>query len=82
MFAKRSAPVCAVLAGLFIIGLCYYSIHAISPPRALPKDASADQFSAHRAIEYAFPCSRQSHPAGSHNNDRVAEYFYNALKEM
>ena len=82
MSAKRSAPVCALLASLFAIGLGYYSIHAIHPPRALPKDAPADQFSAHRAIEYAFACSRQSHPAGSQNNDRVAEYFYNALKEM
>jgi hypothetical protein len=82
MLAKRSATVCAILAALFIIGLCYYSIHAISPPRALPKDAPADQFSAHRAIAHAFACARQSHPAGSLNNDKVAEYFFNALKEM
>jgi Peptidase family M28 len=82
MFANRSTPVCALLAGLFALGLGYYSIHAIHPPHALPKDAPADQFSAQRAIEYAFACSRQSHPAGSLNNDRVAEYFYNALREL
>src|ERR1017187_7513860 len=82
MFAKRSTTVCALLAGLFIIGLGYYSIFAMHPPHARPKDAPADQFSAHRAIAYAFACAQQSHPAGSQNNDRVAEYFYNALKEM
>jgi hypothetical protein len=80
--AKRSTTVCALLAGLFAIGLGYYSIHAMHPPHARPKDAPADQFSARRAIEYAFACAQQSHPAGSMNNDRVAEYFYNALKEM
>jgi len=82
MSANRSASICALLASLFAVGLGYYSIHAIRPPHALPKDAPADQFSGHRAIEYAFACARQSHPAGSLNNDRVAEYFYNALKEM
>ena len=67
MFAKRSSTVCAVLAGLIIIGLCYYSIRAINPPHALRKGAPADQFSAHRAIEHAFACAKQSHPAGSLN---------------
>ena len=82
IFAKRSSTVCAVLAGLIIIGLVYCSIRAINPPHALPKDAPADQFSAHRAIAHAFACSKQTHPAGSLNDDQVAEYYLNALKEM
>ncbi|MEI7940419.1 MAG: M20/M25/M40 family metallo-hydrolase [Verrucomicrobiota bacterium] len=82
IFAKRSSTVCAILAGLLIIGLVCCSIRAINPPHALPKDAPADQFSAHRAIAHAFACSKQTHPAGSLNDDQVAEYYLNALKEM
>jgi hypothetical protein len=73
---------CAVIACVFAAGLAFYSTQALNPPRALPKDAPAEQFSAHRAIEHAFACSKESHPAGSKNDDRVAQYFMDTLKEM
>ena len=79
---SNTTLVCAVLACVFAVGLGVYSVLAMNPPRALPKDAPPDQFSAHRAIEHAFACSMETHPAGSINNDRVAQYFYDALKGM
>lgn len=74
--------ICTVIAMLFVSGLGYYATVAIQPPRALPKDAPADQFSAYRAIDHAFACSMEPHPSGSKNNDRVAEYFLEALKDI
>ena len=82
MTGKNSCILCAVAALVFTVGLAVYSTVALKPPRALPKDAPADQFSAHRAIEHAFACSRETHPAGSRNNDQVAQYFLGKLKEM
>ncbi|MCP4643742.1 MAG: M20/M25/M40 family metallo-hydrolase, partial [bacterium] len=82
MFKKSGSVVCAVLAWALVAGLGCYSVLALNPPRALPKDAPPGQFSAHRAIEHAFACSMESHPAGSKNNDRVAEYFLNELKKL
>lgn len=81
-YKERMTCVCAAVAFVAAAGIAYYSTVALNPPRALPKDAPPEQFSAHRAIEYAFACSMDKHPAGSRNNDRVAEYFFNALKGM
>lgn len=72
----------ALLASLFVLGLTYYSMAALRPPRGLPADAPAGEFSAHRAIQHAFACSQETHPAGSKNNERVAEYILGQLQEM
>ncbi len=82
MHNKLSWTRCAAVACLFAAGLAFYSTQALNPPRALPKDAPPDQFSAHRAIDHAFACSMQPHPAGSKNDDVVAQYFLGKLKEM
>lgn len=71
-----------VIAWLVIAVAAFYTLWSQSPPAALPKDAPADQFSAYRAIEHAFNCSSKPHPAGSKNNDKVAEYFLNTLRDM
>lgn len=82
MSDQRKTLVYVVIAGLIIAGAAFYTLWSQSPPAALPKDAPADQFSAYRAIEHAFNCSSESHPAGSKNNDKVAEYFMNTLRGM
>ncbi len=82
MNGRRFPAVFAVAACVIVIGFAFYSIYALNPPHALPKDAPEDQFSAHRAIEHAFACSTAPHPAGSKNNDAVAQYFFGKLKEM
>ena len=82
MNGRQFPAVYALMACIFAIGLGFYSVYALQPPHALPKDAPADQFSAHRAIEHAFACSGESHPAGSRNNDAVAQYFLDKLREM
>lgn len=74
--------VCAAAAIVFTAGLAWYSVYALRAPHALPKDAPADQFSAYRAIDHAFACSTEPHPAGSANNERVAEYFLNELRAI
>ncbi len=79
---KPSSALCAFLACAFVIGLAYYSLASLQPPQAAPKDAPGDQFSAHRAIAHAFACSMASHPAGSRNNDQVAQYILKTLQEM
>lgn len=82
MFEKSISFLCAVFALLFVVGLGYASVAALRPPHALPKEAPLDQFSAHRAIAHAFACSMEPHPAGSRNNDHVAQYIFNTLKKM
>ncbi len=82
MDKNRGSFVCALIACVFTIGLAFYSVLALYPPRALPADAPLDEFSAHRAIPHAFACSTEPHPTGSKNNDAVAAYFLNALREM
>ena len=82
MPTNRLPFACAVAACLFAAGLAGYSVLAQRPPRALPKDALSDQFSAHRAIEHGFACSAVPHPAGSRQNDEVAKYFLEELRRM
>lgn len=43
-----NTSICTVIAILFVVGLGYYATVAVQPPRTLPKDAPADQFSAYR----------------------------------
>ncbi|HRZ82949.1 MAG TPA: M20/M25/M40 family metallo-hydrolase [Candidatus Hydrogenedentes bacterium] len=82
MPANRTVLVCALAASLFAAGLAGYSVLAQRPPKALPKDAPADLFSAHRAIAHGFACSAVPHPAGSRQNDEVAKYFLEELRRM
>ncbi len=63
-------------------GLAFYSMYALRPPRALPADAPAAEFSGFRAKEHAFACSSKSHPAGSNTNDETAAYLLKTLQEM
>jgi hypothetical protein len=77
-----TTTVCALAGILLAVSVAFYAIYALYPPAALPADAPPEQFSAHRAIEHAFACSMEPHPAGSKNNDAVAQYFLNALKDM
>lgn len=79
---NSNAIICTIIAIIFVVGLGYYSTVAVQAPRPLPKDAPADQFSAYRAIDHAFACSMEPHPSGSRNNDRVAEYFLKAVKDI
>ncbi len=72
----------AVAACVVAVALGIYAVWAQYPPRPLPMDAPADQFSAHRAIPHAFACSMAPHPAGTKANDEVADYFLNALDEL
>ena len=72
----------AIAAIVIIAGLIFYSVHSMYPPSPQPKGAPPETFSAHRAIEHAFACSTETHPAGSKNNDAVAEYFFNELQKL
>ncbi len=82
MFSKYTPVFAAVLACAWPACISFYAMHSLNPPRALPKDAPADQFSAYRAIEHDFASSKQTHPAGSKNNDNVANYILKQLQDM
>ncbi len=82
MSPNRLPIVCAAAACLFAAGLAGLGVLAQRPPKGLPKDAPADQFSAHRAIAHGFACSAVTHPAGSRQNDEVAKYFLEELRRL
>ncbi len=82
MLETRTPFFYATISVLFAAALVFYAVWMQHPPRALPMDAPSGQFSAHRAIEHAFACSMEPHPAGSKNNDAVAAYFLEALRGM
>ena len=80
MPGRISSITYAAIACIFVVVMAFYVVWSQRPPAALPKDAPADQFSAYRAIEHAFNCSSETHPAGSKNNDKVAAYLMNTLE--
>ena len=82
MIEKYAPALYATIACLFVVGLAFYAVCSLNPPRALPVDAPPEQFSAYRAIDHAFNCSMEPHPAGSKNNDKVAVYFMDTLRDM
>lgn len=51
-------------------------------PTPLPADASADQFSAYRAIEHIRKTALEPHPMGSHANEKVYAYIEGHLKSL
>ena len=58
-------PLPAILAFCLLGGAIYLTIALISPPRPLPVDAPATEFSAGRAMQDLEVIARQPHPIGS-----------------
>jgi hypothetical protein len=52
------------------------------PPKALPADAPATEFSAERALEHIRATCQVAHPAGSHENEAVLQYIVDTLRGM
>lgn len=67
------------LAGA-VLALTGFALFELRPPRALPKDAARDVFSAGRAMEHVRWIAREPHPYGSDANARVVAYIADELR--
>jgi hypothetical protein len=83
---RRAARPPGRLPGLILVvlllGLVAWSVAALQPPRPLPADAPAGEFSAARAFEHVQQIAAQTHVAGSAANDRVVEGLVDSLTGM
>ncbi|MVN74743.1 M20/M25/M40 family metallo-hydrolase [Hymenobacter sp. HMF4947] len=68
------------LLGLFLFGAL--AIYLVKPPRPLPADAPAGEFSAYRAQRDVAVVARQPHPIGSPANAQVRDYLLHRLREL
>ncbi|NOH02703.1 MAG: M20/M25/M40 family metallo-hydrolase [Chloroflexi bacterium] len=69
-----------VAASLIIT--CGMVIAQILPPRPVPSEAPASEFSAERAIEHIRVIAQRPHPTGSEENRAVREYILNELTSL
>lgn len=73
------------VAALVFAGILLASVFAwwmSLPPYALPADAPATEFSAHRAFEHVKAMAKEPHPVGTPANDAVADYIVAQLEAM
>ena len=55
---------------LLLIGVIWFSIRELEPPRPVAADASPDVFSAERAFRYLQEIAKEPHPTGSAGHQR------------
>ena len=77
--AVDAQRVVAAILILAVIGLAYWGAQ---PPRALPDNAPADQFSGMRALAHSRKIMSQPHPAGSAALGKVQTYIVDTLKSL
>lgn len=68
-----------------LLGLCLFgalAIYLVKPPRPLPADAPAGEFSAYRAQRDVAVVARQPHPLGSPAQAQVRDYLLRRLREL
>lgn len=67
---------------LFLAAAVFLAIWAIQAPSPLPATASAQEFSAERAIKHTRVIAQVTHPGGSPADDAVREYILRELKSL
>ncbi len=67
---------------VFILLCVALSLFVQRPPRSLPANAPADQFSAERALAHIREIAQRPHPLGSPDNARVHDYLAGAIRAM
>ncbi|MBW7474721.1 M20/M25/M40 family metallo-hydrolase [Paenibacillus oenotherae] len=72
----------AALQTLLIALLLYMSLSPFLPPSSVPDTAPQDVFSSGRAMHHLEQISRQPHPTGSKELQRVREYIIAQLKAL
>lgn len=78
-----SLPRFAPLVAVVCVGLCVaLSVFVQRPPRPLPANAPADQFSAERALVHIREIAQRPHPLGSPDNARVHGYLADTIRAL
>lgn len=72
----------ALLSLVAIAGAVLLAVFAQTPPRPLPGDAPASEFSAGRAMADVRETARAPHPTGSAENARVRDYLAGRLRAL
>ncbi len=72
----------AVGTAVVVIGLGFASLLLNGPPTPRPADASADTFSAARAMRHVGQIARRPHPLASVEHDRVRDYIVAELGRL
>jgi hypothetical protein len=58
------------------------ALYMFVPPKVVPADAPATEFSAQRAMEDVRVIAREPHPMGSREHEEVADYIVGRLEEL
>ena len=69
----------AVLTFGFIALFSFVSLYRQRPPAVIPASATADKFSAERAMTYVRVIAQKPHPVGSAEHEAVRDYLVNEL---
>ncbi|MBB6448017.1 M28 family peptidase [Bacillus benzoevorans] len=65
-----------------LVGIIFVSLLQIQPPKVVPADGAANEFSAVRAFDHLKELARKPHPIGSEEHDRVRDYLIHSLEEL
>jgi len=70
------------LLTLLAVLLAWLGISALEPPRALPEDAPAEQFSAQRALAHVHAIAQEPHAMGTEAHDRARAHLVETLESL
>lgn len=79
---RRAHGVLGLLALICFSALSYLCVRAMQPPKALPEDAPASEFSSGRAMKHLGVIAQRPHPMGSIESENVRNYLINELASL
>ncbi len=77
-----SARLAGVALAALTVVMCVIGVVTLSPPAAVPADAPAAEFSAHRALGHLETIAREPHPVGSAAHAAVRSYITSELRAL
>ena len=75
----KTSAATALAAFVFLAALAFVSVSLVQPPRAVPEDAPASEFSSARALKHVRAVAERPHPTGSEEIERVRRYIIGEL---
>ncbi|MDH4197172.1 MAG: M28 family peptidase, partial [Candidatus Aminicenantes bacterium] len=82
LLASRSSWITSLVVTILIAGAAALAIRALAPPKPLPADAPAAEFSALRAAALLKMIAAEPHPMGVPAHDRVRDTILKAWREL